>query len=197
MIIGRSREFWTFFFPHTQEIVPSLQDIPLENFYRAVNKVESGFIRVEADPVTYGLHIMLRFELENSMLNGEVQVKDLPGLWNAKMEDYLGLVPPNDSVGVLQDVHWTSSIGYFPSYLLGSIFAAQLWHKVLEEHPNYQDNMANGHFLPITRWLGDRIHKNGGKFTLPEIAERATGEPLTSQPFMEYLTKKFGQIYRF
>jgi carboxypeptidase Taq len=197
MIIGRSREFWSFFFPRMQETVPALQDIPLENFYRAVNKVESGFIRVEADPVTYGLHIMLRFELENSMLNGEIQAKDLPGLWNAKMEDYLGLVPPNDSVGVLQDVHWTSAMGYFPSYLLGSIFAVQLWYKILEDYPNYQDNMANGHFSPITRWLGNRIHKHGGKFTLPEIAERATGEPLTSQPFMEYLKKKFGEIYRF
>lgn len=195
MIIGRSREFWSYFFPQLQKVAPSLEGIAPENFYRAVNKVEPGLIRVEADPVTYGLHIMLRFELENMMLNGKAKVKDLPELWNTKMHEYLGLVPPNDSVGVLQDVHWTSTMGYFPSYLLGSIFAVQLWYKLLEEHPSYEQGIASGHFSRITRWLGDRIHRHGGKFTLPEIAVRATGNELSSEPFMDYLNRKFRDIY--
>jgi carboxypeptidase Taq len=195
MIIGRSREFWTFFYSPMQKSFPSLEEISLEKFYRAVNRVEPGLIRVEADPVTYGLHIMLRFELENKMLNGEVQVKDLPELWNSKMQEYLGLVPQNDSVGVLQDVHWTSTMGYFPSYLLGSIFAVQLWYKLLEEHPSYVEDMLTGQFDPITKWLEKRIHQHGGKFNLPEIAERATGKALSADHFMDYLIQKFGAIY--
>jgi carboxypeptidase Taq len=195
MIIGRSWEFWAHFYPHLQKIFPTITDVTLENFYRSINKVESGFIRVEADPVTYGLHIMLRFELENEMLNGRVKIKDLPELWNTKMEEYLGLVPPNDAQGVLQDVHWTGLMGYFPSYLLGSIFAVQLWYKLLDEMPNTKDDMLQGDFHLITQWLGERIHAHGGKFTLPEIAERAVGEPLSSEPFTHYLTEKFGEIY--
>lgn len=195
MIIGRSREFWTFFYPQLKKIFPSIENIPINTFYDAINKVEPGLIRVEADPVTYGLHIMLRFDLENEMLNGKVKVEDLPELWNAKMEEYLDLIPPNDAQGVLQDVHWTDLMGYFPSYLLGSIFATQLWYKLLEEHPETNDEMVAGDYEYITRWLGERIHVHGGKFTLPEIAERAVDVPLSSEPFIHYLTEKFGQIY--
>jgi carboxypeptidase Taq len=197
MIIGRGREFWTYFYPQIQDRFPTLEGISLDQFYRAVNKVEPGLIRVEADPVTYGLHIMLRFELENAMLNGQVQVKDLPELWNAKMEEYLGILPPNDGLGVLQDVHWTGTMGYFPSYLLGSIFAVQLWHHLLEAYPTYEQEMKQGAFTSITKWLGDHIHKHGGKFTLPEISKVATGRNLTSKPYMAYLTRKFGEIYGF
>jgi len=174
MILGRSREFWTYFYSQMLESFPSLEGISIENFYRAVNKVEPDLIRVEADPVTYGLHIMLRFELENKMLNGEVRVKDLPELWNSKMQEYLGLIPPNDSVGVLQDVHWTSTMGYFPSYLLGSIFAVQLWYKLLEEHPSYEEDMARGQFDPITHWLEKKIHQHGGKRDRRESDRRDT-----------------------
>jgi carboxypeptidase Taq len=195
MIIGQSWEYWSFFYPHLKKIFPSLNDISLDNFYRAINKVTPGLIRVEADPVTYGLHIMLRFELENLMLNGKLKISDLPELWNTKMEEYLGLVPPDDAQGVLQDVHWTGLMGYFPSYLLGSIFAVQLWQKLLEESPTTKDDMLRGEFGYITQWLGDRIHQHGGKFTLPEIAERAVAEPLSAEPFMDYLTEKFGEIY--
>ncbi|OGO19518.1 MAG: hypothetical protein A2Z14_08315 [Chloroflexi bacterium RBG_16_48_8] len=195
MIIGRSWEFWTYFYPQTQKIFPSLRNIDVEQFYRAINKVEPGLIRVEADPVTYGLHIMLRFELENMMLNGKIKIPDLPELWNAKMEEYLGLVPPNDAQGVLQDVHWTGLMGYFPSYLLGSIFAVQLWYKLLQDLPQTEKDMSAGKFSSITQWLGDHIHTHGGKFTLLEMAERAVGEPLSSEPFMDYLKDKFGEIY--
>jgi carboxypeptidase Taq len=195
MIICRSREFWGYFYPHLQEISQTLTDVCLENFYRAINKVMPGYIRVDADPVTYGLHIMLRFELENALLNGKVKVMDLPGIWNAKMEEYLGLVPPSDSQGVLQDVHWTGFMGYFPSYLLGSIFAVQLWYKILEEMPNTNEEIMDGEFNAVTQWVGEHVHKHGGKFTLLEISERAVGEKLSSKPFIHYLTTKFGGIY--
>ncbi len=196
MIIGQSRDFWVYFYPQMQKTFPSLEKVDMEDFYRAINKVKPGLIRVEADPVTYGLHIMLRFELENEMINGRVKIADLPELWNAKMEEYLGVVPPNDALGVLQDVHWTDLMGYFPSYLLGSIFAVQLWYKLMEEHPETKDEMAAGNFDQITQWLGERIHRHGGKFTLPEIAERAVEGELSSEPFINYLTDKFGEIYR-
>ena len=195
MIIGRSRAFWIYFYPQIKELFPSLKDIPVETFYRAINKVQPGFIRVDADPVTYGLHIMLRFELENLMLNGKIKVRDLPDIWNAKMEETLGLVPHNDAQGVLQDVHWTGLMGYFPSYLLGSIFAVQLWYRLLEELPETDEKMAAGDFKQITHWLGERIHQHGGKFNLQEIAERAVGEPLSSEPFIHYLKDKYGEIY--
>jgi len=196
VVIGMSREFWLHFYPEIQRIIPSLTHVSLEPFYRAINKIEPGLIRVDADPVTYGLHIMLRFELENLMLNGKVKILDLPELWNVKMEEYLGLIPPDDAQGVLQDVHWTGLMGYFPSYLLGSIFAVQLWDKLVEEQPTCVSDMANGEFSPITEWLGERIHTHGGKFTLLEIAERAVGDSLSSEPFMHYLNEKFGEIYR-
>ncbi|UCF59770.1 MAG: carboxypeptidase M32 [Anaerolineaceae bacterium] len=195
MIIGRSREFWAHFYPQMQDRFPWLENVGVEDFYRAINKVEPGLIRVMADPVTYGLHIMLRFELENEMINGKVKVADLPELWNTKMEEYLGVVPPSDIQGVLQDVHWTDRMGYFPSYLLGSIFAVQLWYKLLEELPETPEDMAAGEYMRITEWLGRRVHTHGGKYTLPEMAERALGESLTSEPFIDYLEKKYGEIY--
>jgi carboxypeptidase Taq len=195
MIIGRNREFWAYFYPQIQETFPHLENVGMEDFYRAINKVEPGLIRVMADPVTYGPHIMLRFELENEMLNGKVEVGDLPELWNTRMKEYLGVVPPNDTQGVLQDVHWTDMMGYFPSYLLGSIFAVQLWYTLLEEIPDTPEDMAAGEYRKITEWLGDRVHTHGGKFTLPEMAERAVGEDLASEPYIDFLTKKYGEIY--
>ena len=195
MIIGRSREFWAHFYPQMQKTFPRLEKVEVENFYRAINKVESGLIRVMADPVSYGLHIMLRFELENEMINGKVEVGDLPELWNTRMKEYLGVVPPNDTQGVLQDVHWTDLMGYFPSYLLGSIFAVQLWYKLLEDISETPADMAAGEYGKITEWLGERVHTHGGKFTLPEMAERAVAEGLSSEPYIDYLEKKYGEIY--
>jgi carboxypeptidase Taq len=195
MIIGLSREFWTYFYPQMQRTFSRLEDVELEDFYRAINKVEPGLIRVMADPVTYGLHIMLRFELENEMLNGKVKVAELPELWKTRMKEYLGIVPPNDTQGVLQDVHWTFLMGYFPSYLLGSIFAVQLWYKLLADLPETPADMAAGEFVKITKWLGDRVHAQGGKFTLSQMAERAVGKSLSSEPYIDFLTKKYGEIY--
>ncbi len=196
--IGRSRPFWKHFFPKLQAATkPVFDDVDLEAFYRAINKSEPSLIRTEADEVTYGLHIMLRFELENAIVNGKVKVSDLPKEWNDRMEAYLGVVPPSDREGVLQDIHWSQGyIGYFPDYLLGSIFAVQLWEQMLKDQPNTVAEIEAGQFDNILSWQREHIHQHGFKFTLPELAERVTGGPLKWQPYMNYLKTKYGEIYQ-
>jgi carboxypeptidase Taq len=195
MVIGRSEGFWSHFFPHMQKTFPHLQDTSPDHFYRAMNAVRPSMTRVKADPVTYGLHIILRFELENDIFNNRVALKDLPDAWNAKMEEYLGLTPANDAEGLLQDMHWTFKMGYFPTYLLGSIFAVQLWDKILEELPDTEEQMAKGNFAPVTAWLGNNVHQHGNKYTLHELAERAVGNKFSSEIFITYLKQKYGKIY--
>ncbi len=198
-VIGRSRPFWQYFFPQMQAFfAPLLDDISPEAFYRAVNKVQPSLIRVKADEVTYGLHILLRFELENDLINGRLSVAALPQEWNARMEAYLGVVPPTDSEGVLQDVHWSSGMfGYFPDYLLGSIFSVQVWDAMRKDLPDVSDQIAAGQFEGVLAWLREKIMQHGRKFTLPELAESATGQPLNWGPFVAYLRDKFGEIYGF
>lgn len=198
-VIGRSRAFWQHFFPQMQAFfAPLLDDISLEAFYRAVNKVQPSLIRVKADEVTYGLHILLRLELENDLINGRLPVAALPQEWNARMEAYLGLVPPTDSEGVLQDVHWSSGMfGYFPDYLLGSVFAVQLWEAMHKDLPDVSEQIAAGQFEGVLAWLREKVMQHGRKFTLPELAESATGQPLNWGPFVAYLRDKFGEIYGF
>ena len=196
-IIGRSRAFWKRFLPVMQAFfAPQLDDLELEAFYRAINKVQPSLIRVKADEVTYGLHIILRFELENDLVNGRVSVSDLPREWNARMEAYLGVVPPTDSEGVLQDIHWSQgSIGYFPDYLLGSIFAVQLWDAMQKDLPDATAEIEAGRFEGILRWLREKVMRHGRKFTLPELAARAVGGPLSAEPFMACLLAKMDEIY--
>lgn len=196
-VIGRSRPFWRYFYPRLQAIFPEqLGSVDLEAFYRALNKSEPSLIRVEADEVTYGLHIMLRFELENDLINDRVKVKDLPGIWNERMEQYLGVTPPNDSLGVLQDVHWSGgAFGYFPDYLLGSIFSAQLWEQMQKDNPTVVSEIEAGRFDAVLSWLREKIHQHGKKFTFAELAQRATGSTLRWEPYIDYLTGKYGEIY--
>lgn len=195
--IGLSRAFWSHYFPQYQAAFPAaLGDATLDQFYGAINAVQPGFIRIEADEVTYGMHIMLRFELEHALMHGEIEVKDLPEAWNAKMEEYLGITPPDDAHGVLQDVHWSQMpMGYFPTYLLGSIFSAQLWEVMQVDHPDIESEWAQGQFEASTAWLADKVQRHGGKFTLPELVERATGRALSPEPYMSYLTAKYSAIY--
>ncbi|GAB4479275.1 MAG: carboxypeptidase M32 [Anaerolineae bacterium] len=196
-VLGRSRAFWEYFYPKAQALFPqALGAVPLEAFYRALNRVQPSLIRVEADEVTYGLHIMLRFELENDLINGRVKVTDLPAEWNARMEQYLGIVPPTDAQGVLQDIHWSAGlIGYFPDYLLGSIFSVQLWEKLRADHPGVLDEVRTGRFETVLAWLREKIHRHGRKFTLPQLAERITGGPLSWQPYLAYLKGKAADVY--
>ncbi len=196
-IVGRSRGFWQYYFPRLREQFPDqLADQTAESFYRAVNKVAPSFIRVEADEVTYSMHIMLRFEIENELIEGKLKVADVPEAWNAKMQAYLGITPPNDAQGCLQDIHWSmGSIGYFATYSLGSMFSVQLYDKALRDIPTLPTQIENGQFSELLGWLRQNIHQHGAKYTLDELAKRVTGESLQSRSYLAYLKKKYGEIY--
>ena len=196
-IVGRSRGFWTHWLPRLKECFPrQLEGVGVEAFYQAINRVEPSLIRVEADEVTYNLHIMLRFEIENLMVEGKVQVADLPELWDAKMEEYLGIRPPDVADGVLQDVHWSSGyIGYFPTYSLGNLLAAQFYNQAVTEHPSIPDQIELGEFTTLFTWMREKIHKPGSKYTPAELVERVTGGAIRTEPFLDYVRAKYTDIY--
>lgn len=195
--IGRSRSFWKMHFPKLQETFPAqLGQATAEDFYLAINKVQPSFIRVEADELTYNMHIILRFELEQALLNGDVPVEDLPEAWNAKMQELLGIAPPSDREGVLQDIHWTRpSFGYFPTYALGNLYAAQIFQAAMKQNPAISAELEAGKVNLLLSWLRENIHQHGRKFQPAELIERATGEPLSPQPYIDYVSAKFGDIY--
>jgi carboxypeptidase Taq len=197
-MVGRSRGFWKYWFPRLRQVFPAqLADQDVESFYRASNQVAPSFIRVEADEVTYGLHIMLRFEIENALVERKLKVADVPDAWNTKMQEYLGIVPPNDAQGCLQDVHWAyGDLGYFATYLLGSMFAAQLYEHAVCDIPAIPQHIERGEYAELLGWLRKNVHTHGRKFTLDELAHRVTGEPLQSRSYVAYLKKKFGEIYK-
>lgn len=196
-IVGRSRGFWQAHFPELQRTFPeALGGHTAEEFYRAINKTQPSFIRVEADELTYNFHIILRFELEQAMLNGDLAVADLPTAWNDKMHELLGVTPPNDSEGCLQDVHWTRpGFGYFPTYALGNLYAAQFYETAVAQNPAIADELAAGRTEALVAWLRENIHQHGRKYTPGELVRRVTGEPLSHQPFMRYATAKFSDLY--
>ncbi len=196
-LVGRSRPFWQRMYPRVQATFPSHFDkVPMEWFYRAINRVRPSFIRVEADEATYALHIILRFELEQEIIQGAIDLKDLPAAWNARFEEYFGLEVPNDAQGVLQDVHWSyGAMGYFPTYALGSIVACQLWAKILIEIPDLEAQIASGDFDALRQWLRVHIHQHGRKFTSGELLQRVLGGGIEVEPFLRYLQGKFGEIY--
>ena len=197
-LVGRSRPFWVAFYPRLQEFFPSqLGDCDLESFYRAINKVERSLIRVEADEATYNLHIIVRFEIETALMEGKIAVGDLPEIWNSKMEEYLGILPPDDAKGVLQDVHWSSGyIGYFPTYALGNLMASQLWVKIEEDIPDLSRQIERGEFGDLLAWLRENIHQHGAKFKPMELLKRVTGSSLSPEPYLHYLRSKYMDIYK-
>jgi carboxypeptidase Taq len=196
-LVGRSLPFWEHFYPRFQEKFPSqLESVDLSTFFKGINKVEPSLIRVDADEATYNLHIMLRLELEIAMLEGTVEVKDLPEIWNAKMQEYLGVTPPNDAKGVLQDVHWSyGNLGYFSTYALGNLISAQLWEKINKEIPNLEEQFRKGEFGRLLDWLRERIHVHGRKFKPQELVQMVTGSKIDSTAYVNYLKNKFGAIY--
>ena len=198
-LVGRSRPFWRYAFPVLQELFPEqLRTVDAEAFYRAVNRVEPSLIRVEADEVTYNLHIILRFELERALVAGELNPKDLPEVWNAKMAEYLGVTPSTDADGVMQDIHWPSGlIGYFPSYTIGNVASVQLFEAAQRAHPDLPDQIRRGQFASLLTWLREHVHTHGRKFFPRDLLVRATGGPLTPEPYVRYLYEKFGEIYEF
>lgn len=195
--VGRSRPFWNFWLPQVKEVFPwALKSLDPDDFLRAVNYVEASPIRVEADEVSYGLHIILRFELERMMIDDDLAVESLPELWNTGMEDSLGIKPKNDSEGVLQDTHWSQGlIGYFPTYLLGNLYAAQLFEQARSELGNLEEQISNGHLLPLRDWLSENIFSKGRTQAAPELIREVTGSPLNPQYFVDYLHRKFGELY--
>lgn len=196
-LVGRSKPFWRFAYPRLQALFPrQLGNVSLEAFYKAINKVQPSFIRVEADEATYNLHIMLRLELEIALAEGSLAVQDLPEAWNSRMQDYLGIVPPNDRLGVLQDVHWSAGlIGYFPTYALGNLVSAQLWETIRRDIPDLEAQIARGEFANLLAWLREKIHQHGAKFEPQDLVRRITGSPITPEPYLRYLSAKYGEIY--
>ena len=198
-LVGRSLPFWKHFFPLLKERFPSqLDGVDLLAFYKGINQVEPSLIRVEADEATYNLHVMLRLELEIALMEGSLEVKDLPEAWNARMRDYLGLTPPNDAVGVLQDVHWSGGmIGYFPTYALGNLISAQLWECIQNDLPDLESQIERGEFAALLDWLHKKIHRHGAKFEPQDLVQRVTGSKIDPQPYIRYLRTKFSEVYSF
>ncbi|MDD5370014.1 MAG: carboxypeptidase M32 [Anaerolineaceae bacterium] len=197
-LVGRSHAFWEGTFPRLQATFPDqLQDVDLETFYRAVNKVKRSLIRTESDEVTYNLHPMIRFELELEMLEGRLAVKDLAEAWNDRYEQYLGITPPDDRNGVMQDVHWYGGMigGGFQGYTLGNILSAMFFEKALKAHPEIQAEISHGKFSTLRLWLTENIYQYGSKYTAPELIQRVTGGGLDVAPLIRYLKSKYGEIY--
>ena len=192
-LVGRSQPFWQFFYPRAQEAFPDqLRGVELDRFLTGINRVKPSLIRVKADEVTYGMHVILRFELEQDLINGRVAVRDLPTVWNERMHEYLGIDVPNDAQGVLQDTHWASGhIGYFSTYLLGTVMSVQIWEKILEDIPDLEEQIERGEFKALRDWLGEHIHSLGRKYTPQETLRRATGSTIDPKPYLAYLRNKY------
>ncbi len=196
-MIGRSREFWDYALPILKTHFPQLEKVAPEDWYRMINIVKPSLIRVEADEVTYSLHIMLRFDIESMMMNGTVKVMDLPGIWNEKMKEYFGITPANDGDGVLQDVHWSfGGIGYFPSYAMGNLYGAQIMERVEKDIPGLWAGVREGKFEALKTWLNRNVHEHGRYYDPEKLIETISGAPLSADPFMNYLEKKYTEIYR-
>lgn len=197
-LVGRSLGFWEHFYAPLQSAFPAqFNDVSLETFYRAINRVEPSLIRVEADEVTYNLHVLLRFDLERALLGGTLAVADLPEAWNARMEADLGLTPPDDRDGVLQDVHWFGGLigGAFQGYTLGNVMSAQFFAAALAAHPEIPTQIRIGSFDTLRGWLRENIYRHGRKFTADELIRRATGGPLAIDAYISYLRRKYGELY--
>ena len=196
-LVGRSLPFWEHFYPRLQGLFPAqLGNVSLEKFYKGINKVERSLVRVEADEATYNLHIMLRLELEIAMVEGKLAIKDLPEAWNARMKDYLGIVPPNDALGVLQDIHWSGGMfGYFSTYALGNLISAQLWETFKAANPDLDNQIRRGDFSSLLAWLRDQIHRHGRKYEPQELVRRVTGSAIDPKPYVRYLKSKYSEIY--
>lgn len=198
-LVGRSREFWQYFYPHLQQRFPGqLKDVSPDTFYRAVNKVQHSLIRTDADEVTYNLHVMIRFDIEMALLEGNLLVRDLPEYWHLRYKADLGIRAPDDRDGVMQDVHWFSGVvgGAFQGYTLGNILGAQFYAQALKAHPEIPSEMSAGKFDTLHSWLIENIYQHGSKFTADELVQRVCGEPLGIQPYIAYLKHKYGELYK-
>lgn len=195
--VGRSKAFWKWATPHARRIIGgAAAKLSVDDNYAAANRVKPDFIRVEADEATYNMHIFVRFELERAIIAGDLDVKDIPGEWNAKYKEYLGLKVPDDRRGCLQDVHWSGcSMGYFPTYTLGNLYCAQFFEKASEDISDLQRQIERGEFSELREWLNENIHQHGRRFTAAELCRRVTGKPLSADPLLRHLEGKLRPLY--
>jgi carboxypeptidase Taq len=197
-IVGRSYGFWKFFYPKIKKTFPEqLKSVSLEDFYRAINKVMPSLIRTDADEVTYNLHVIMRFDIECALLEGRLTVHDLPEIWRERFKEDFGIMPPNDKDGVLQDIHWYYGNigGAFQGYTIGNLLGAQLFDAACREYPEITEEISHGKFDALRKWLNENIHQYGRMYAPDEIVEKATGKPLSVEPFINYLINKFGHLY--
>jgi carboxypeptidase Taq len=197
-VIGRSKEFWTSFLPELKKTAPSLENVELDKLVRAINKVELSKVRIEADEVTYSLHVIIRFEIERDLFADKIKVSELPDVWNQKYADYLDAKVEDDSEGVMQDTHWASGLyGYFPSYAIGNIYDGQITEAIDKDLPDWRSQLALGKLSHVNEWLKRNIHMKGNLYDPEELIKKATGRNLNSEPYLRYLNEKYGGIYGF
>jgi carboxypeptidase Taq len=196
--IGLSLPFWHYFFPLLKETFKGqLEGVTFDKFYLAINKVKPSLIRVEADEVTYPLHVILRFEIERDLIGGTLKVRDVPEAWNAKMASYLGIIPENNREGCLQDIHWSmGAFGYFPTYTLGNLYAAHLFKGFEKSHPQWEQKVASGELRFVKNWLHENIYQHGKEFSTKELLHKATGHPFSTEPYVHYLKQKYTALYQ-
>lgn len=195
--IGQSKPFWKYFLPKLIKTFPKLKNVSLNTFYKAINRVSPSFIRVEADEVTYSLHVILRFELEKKLIEGSLKVSELPDAWNAEMQASLGITPSTDTEGCLQDIHWSmGAFGYFPTYALGNLYASQFFSKLEKTFPDWEKRLAKGELLFVRDWLKENIHRHGRTYRAADLVKKVTGKPLSPAPYLTYLKSKYADIYQ-
>ncbi|MEZ5940147.1 MAG: carboxypeptidase M32 [Planctomycetaceae bacterium] len=196
-LVGRSMAFWEHFYPETQQLFPeALSDVDLTTFYAAINDVRPSWIRVEADEVTYNLHIMLRFEIEQALIAGDLSAEELPDVWNKTFYSYFGMTPPTHALGCLQDVHWSIGLfGYFPTYALGNMYASQIFQQAGAELGDLPTMFSKGEFAPLKEWLNKNVHAHGRCYRAPQLVEKITGTPFSAEPLVNHLRSKFGPLY--
>jgi carboxypeptidase Taq len=196
-LVGRSRSFWAHFLPKARLAFPhALSGVSDDDWYRAINDVRPSFIRTESDETTYNLHILIRFELEQAMITGDLKVADLPGAWNERMQKYLGITPPDAARGVLQDIHWSGgAIGYFPTYTLGNLYAAQFFEKARMDLGDLDTQFANGEFAPLLGWLRENIHHQGKRYRARKLVQKITGSELSAEPLLRHLRTRSAEVY--
>jgi carboxypeptidase Taq len=195
-MVGRSRPFWSFYYPKFRQAFPAFKKMPAGSFYRHVNAVRRSHIRTDADEVTYNLHIMLRYDVERALFDGRLKVSEMPSYWNELFEKYLGIPVPDDARGCLQDIHWAAgSFGYFPTYALGNIYAAQLWDAAKRQVPGLDERIGAGDLNALLAWLRRNVHRHGKRYDASELIKKATGEGLNEDHFIGYLKEKYGALY--
>ncbi len=193
---GKSEEFWDLYYPIIKDYFPLLKNVSKKSFFEAINSVETTYIRMDADELTYNLHVIIRYEIEKDLFNNKIEVKDIPEIWNEKYRNYLGIEPPSHSLGALQDVHWFSGyFGYFPNYILGNFSAAQIFNKLKSDFPNYNDIVAGGEWIKISEWFKEKIFIHGSIYNSQELIYLVTDEKLNAQYFINYLDEKYRKIY--